>query len=213
MTEGTQLAIFDFDKTLVSRDSFRLFGELGARSGLEKLLLFGFAVMCRFGAIDNCRYKELVLGRVWLGRSPDEREALRDKLSAAMTSLTIEPAMAKLRKHLSEGHEVAIFSASPEWYLRPFVHAISAEIEVFGSLIEERPEGGVRVENLFRERKAEKARKFVERRTPSKTWVYTDHRDDLELMRLGDRITLVRPKQSTIDAVRAAGIEFEVIAS
>ena len=212
MSDGTDLAIFDFDKTLIRKDSFRLFGDLGARSAFEKWLLFGYAATCRLGGIDNRRYKELVLGRVWLSRSPDERETLRGELSEAMRSLAIEPAMDRLREHLGKGHRVAIFSASPEWYLVPYVNSISRKIAVFGSGLEERPDETVKVTNLFRERKAEKAREFVAQYSPGRVWVYTDHRDDLELMRLGDRVVLVWPKASTVEAVRNAGIEFEVIA-
>jgi HAD superfamily phosphoserine phosphatase-like hydrolase len=212
MSIDDEIAIFDFDKTLIGQDSFRLFGSLAARSGAERLLLFLYAVACRLGWISNERYKELVLGRVWQPRSADQRDVVRDELAAAMRAIAIESAMARLRQHLAEGHRVAIFSASPLWYLEPFVHSISPDISVFGSDIEER-DGAVHVDNLFRERKAEKAREFVAQHAASRVSVYTDHKDDLELMRLGDRVTLVRPSQATLDEVRRAGIEFEVIAS
>ncbi len=207
MSDRVELAIFDFDKTLVRRDSFRLFGHLASRSGWERLLLLLYAVVCWLGWIRNRRYKELVLARVWQCRSSAEREALLSELSAAMDPLTIEPAMARLREHLAQGHRVAIFSASPEWYLAPYAHAISPEISVFGSGIEEQP-GALRGSNLFRERKAEKAREFIANHGPDHVWVYTDHRDDMELMRLGDRVVLVEPQESTLEAVRRAGIEF-----
>ena len=61
MSEGSVLALFDFDKTLVSRDSFRLLGDLGARSALERGKLFGDAVVAKLGGMTNERYKERVL--------------------------------------------------------------------------------------------------------------------------------------------------------
>jgi hypothetical protein len=34
-----------------------------------RALVFSFAVVCKLGVIDNQRYKELVLNRIWKGRA------------------------------------------------------------------------------------------------------------------------------------------------
>ena len=72
MSESSVLALFDFDKTLISRDSFRLLAEIGARSFFERWLLFLYAGITKLGWIDNRRYKGLVLDRIWRGRSLGE---------------------------------------------------------------------------------------------------------------------------------------------
>jgi phosphoserine phosphatase len=210
MSRGFDLAIFYFDKTLVGLDSFGISGDLASLSGLERLRLFFYAVACRIGLIDNTRYKELVLDRIWRGRSIPERDVQRENLMFALKALAVEPAMSRLREHLAKGDRVAIFSASPIWYLEPFVEGISREIAVFGSTVK-KWHGHYRVENLFRERKAEKAEEFISANPADSIWVYTDHIDDLELMRLGDRVVLVNPMPATRSAVEQAGIKFEVM--
>ena len=113
---------------------------------------------------------------------------------------------------IARGESVAIFSASPEFYLTPFVHSISPDIAVFGSVVEERS-GQLQIHNLFREGKAAKAREFIASRTAAHVCVYTDHWHDLSLMRLAERVVLVGPTPATVSAVRRAGIAFETIAA
>lgn len=211
MSERSTLALFDFDKTLVSRDSFRLLAEIGARSGFERWLLFGYAVITKLGWIDNRRYKILVLDRIWRGRPNPEREALIDAHKLALRALSIDSAWRRLRAHLESGDRVAVLSASPEFYLEPYLTSISTEIEVHGSKLRESPEA-LEIENLFRERKAARANELIERYEPSRVIVYSDHRDDIELMRLADHVVLVRPQSATENFVRNEGIEFEVLA-
>lgn len=212
MSDGAILALFDFDKTLISRDSFRLFAELGARSWFERWLLFVYAVSAKLGWIDNRRYKTLVLGRIWRWRSASERDELIDAHKAAMRALSIDSAWMRLHAHLEGGDRVAVLSASPEFYLVPYIASISPEIGVHGSMVRETPEA-LQVENLFREHKAARAGELIERYGPSRVIVYTDHRDDIELMRLADHVVLVRPQATTRQLLREEGIEFEVLAT
>ncbi|MBW1886215.1 MAG: haloacid dehalogenase-like hydrolase [Deltaproteobacteria bacterium] len=211
MSEGSVLALFDFDKTLISRDSFRLLAEMGARSAFERWLLFVYAASAKLGWIDNRRYKTLVLYRIWRGRPAGEREELIDAHGSAMRALSIDAAWMRLRAHLENGDRVAVLSASPEFYLVPYIASISPEVAVHGSMVLETPEA-LRVENLYRERKAARAAELIERYEPSRVIVYTDHRDDIALMRLADHVVLVRPQAATRQLVREAGIEFEVLA-
>lgn len=205
------LALFDFDKTLVSRDSFRLFGELAARSRCEHAVLFLIAGITKLGWIDNTRYKERVLDRVWRRRPAHERSELLERHARAMSRLGIEPAWARLHAHLERGDHVAVLSASPDFYLAPYLERISPAIEVHGSTVEEK-ESGVRISNLYRQAKANRAAQIVATIAPARTIVYTDHRDDIEMMRLADRVVLVRPQDTTRQQVHEAGIEFEVLA-
>ncbi|MFT5440978.1 MAG: phosphoserine phosphatase [Myxococcota bacterium] len=210
MTPASQLALFDFDKTLVSRDSFRLFGNLGAQSAVRRATLLAYAVLAKLGTFDNRRYKELVLDAVWCGRDQEEQQLLLDTLNSAMGDLAIDSAWERLHQHLGQQDGVAVLSASPEFYLAPYLASVSSEIEVHGSQVVV-GEDGVHVDNLYRERKAARARQVIERRRPERVVVYTDHRDDIALMSLADEVVLVRPTGATLSAVRNAGISFETL--
>ncbi|MDP6980070.1 MAG: HAD family hydrolase [Myxococcota bacterium] len=210
MSEGSVLALFDFDKTLVSRDSFRLFGDLAARSNLERALLFGAAAITKLRWMSNAQYKEHVLRHVWATRTESERAGLLEAHAIEMEALAIEPAWARLHAHLEHGDHVAVLSASPRFYLEPVLAKVSQAIEVHASDVT--IDGTkVSVDNLFREAKGERAAAIIERIEPSRTIVYTDHRDDIPLMKLADHVVLVRPEDTTRQRVGEAGIEFEVL--
>lgn len=212
MTDPRTLAIFDFDKTLVARDSFRLFGGLGASGPLERARLFGYAALARVGVISNTRYKVLVLRRVWLRRQAAARTVLLARVQAALEGLVIASTDTALRAHLQRGDRVAVLTASPEFYIAPFLADISPAIELHGSQVEER-DGKIRVDNLYGKRKAAVAGTLISEMEPGLVHVYTDHEHDIALMRLAGRVSLVRPRAATITAVEKAGIEFDVLAT
>ncbi len=212
MTDPRTLAIFDFDKTLVARDSFRLFGGLGASGPAERALLFGYAALARIGVISNTQYKVLVLRRVWLRRRAPARAVLLTRVQEALQGLVVETTATALRAHLQRGDRVAVLTASPEFYIGPFLADISPAIELHGSQVEER-DGKIRVENLYGKRKAAVAGILISEIQPGLVHVYTDHEHDIALMRLAGRVSLVRPKAATIAAVEKAGIEFDVLAT
>jgi phosphatidylglycerophosphatase C len=210
MTDTRSIAIFDFDKTLVSKDSFRLFGTVWAAGPTERVLLLGYAVLARLGLVTNKRYKELVLERVWQPRDADERAAKTAETTDGLGRLLVTAVVAELRAHLEAGDRVIVLSASPVIYLGPLLAEISPDIEVHGSDIWEAG-GRLEVGNLFGDRKAELARNLIAGTTPGSIHVYTDHKHDLELMKLADHVTLVRPKPATVAAVERAGLDFEVL--
>jgi len=206
------LAIFDFDKTLVARDSFRLFGGLGASGPVERALLLGYAALARIGVISNTRYKVLVLRRVWQRRQAPARAVLLTRVQEALQGLVVESTVTALRAHLDRGDRVTVLTASPEFYIAPFLADISPAIELHGSQVQERG-GKTRVENLYGKRKAAVAGTLITEMQPGLVHVYTDHEHDIALMRLAGRVSLIRPKAATIAAVEKAGIEFDVLAT
>ena len=212
MTDPRTLAIFDFDKTLVARDSFRLFGGLGASGPVERALLLGYAALARIGVISNTRYKVLVLQRVWLRRRAAARAVLLTRVQEALQGLVVESTTTALRAHLDRGDRVAVLTASPEFYIASFLADISPAIELHGSQVQER-DGKIRLENLYGKRKAAVAGTLITEMQPGLVHVYTDHEHDIALMRLAGRVSLIRPKAATIAAVEKAGIEFDVLAT
>lgn len=204
--------IFDFDKTLVGRDSFRLFGHIGASGPVERALLVGYAVASKLGLISNGRYKELVLGRVWLRRTMRERAALLDAVRDALRAVTVAPTVEALQSHIRRGDVVAVLTASPEFYVTQFLAEISEDVDVRGSAVVESGDR-VRVDNLYGERKAVAAAELIVEIGAGTVHVYTDHADDLALMKLADMITLVDPPQSTIAAADRAGLTYEILAT
>jgi len=208
MPTGKQLAVFDFDKTLVARDSFRLFSRMAARSRREHTLALLLAVLCKVGLIGNAAYKEQLLQRLWYGRKPDEQAEVLTRLYAQLERLAYSAIVCCLREHLREGHQVVLLSASPALYVAPFVREVwSAEIEVFASRFEHGES-----DNLYGARKAQVLRSLIDTRRPEVVWIYTDHRSDIPLIEMAHRVRLVRPSARLLRTLRARGVAFEVMA-
>ena len=205
---GTELAIFDFDRTLVAQDSFQLFSRSAAASRPEHLHALALAVLCKVGQIGNAAYKERVLQRLWWPRTPDAQARILADLYEQLERLVYGAVVRRLREHLHLGHRVVVLSASPAFYVAPFVRKVwPGEIEVLASRF-----GGGRPDNLHGARKAEVARGLIETHRPGVVWVYTDHRSDLPLIELAHQVRLVRPSAGLLLTLRARNIAFEIVA-
>ena len=147
------LAIFDFDKTLVARDSFRLFGGLGASGPAERALLFGYAALARIGVIleHPIQGPRAATSLATAPGSSARRSAHPGAGGSPGTRRRDD--RHRVRAHLSAVTRVAVLTASPEFYIGPFLADISPAIELHGSQVEER-DGKIRVENLYGKRKA-----------------------------------------------------------
>ena len=208
MPPARDLVIFDFDKTLISGDSFRELSRIAARGPLETFEALGLAVVCKLGWIDNTDYKSRVLARLWWSKPAAERAARIGALERRLEVMERPRVVALLRQHLDDGHDVLVVSASPAFYVEPFVRRWSDRIQVFASSVEE---GGPVTENLRGERKAVLARRLIEERAPSRVWVYADHLSDLPLIELSDRVRLLEPSARLLRSLRRQRIDFEVV--
>lgn len=208
MPTGNDLAVFDFDKTLVAEDSFQLFSRMAAASRREHSYALLLAALCKAGLIGNTAYKERVLQRLWYGRTPDAQAKILAGLYEQLERLVHDAIVRHLREHLHLGHQVVVLSASPALYVAPFVRKVwSGDIEVLASRFGH-GDGG----NLYGAQKAEVTRRLIDARRPRVVWVYTDHRSDLPLIEMAHRVRLVRPSAGLLRTLRARGIAFEVMA-
>ena len=210
----SDLALFDFDKTLVSRDSFRLFGDLLAEGAGQRAHLFALAVAHKLTLLGNGAYKARVLRAVWAHRSAKEREASLRRFHEALHDCQREAVVEQLREHLAREDEVAILSASPRFYLAPFAHQVwSPDIHVYGSTVQEAPGGGgkLTVEALYGEKKQAPAHRLIREHDPEAVWAYSDHISDLPLLELADRPHLVHPSRMLRRKAEEENRSFELV--
>jgi len=204
----TRLAIFDFDRTLISRDSFRSFSLASASTLTHKVCALAMAACAKAGFVDNQAYKAHILQRLWYENTRFDREQFITSFCASLRRFENGPVVWQLKHHVAQNDMVAILSASPELYLRPLAQAWSRHIEVFGTRVSYVGERVV-VKNLHGERKADCARGLIADRQPSTVWVYTDHIDDLPLIQLATDVRLVSPSPRLVRALRRLHIKFE----
>ena len=208
MSVPRDLAIFDFDRTLVAEDSFLLFSRIAARSPMARLRTLGLASLCKSGLIGNDEYKRRILRSIWAPRSSAGRSQITEELCARLREIERSSVLRRLHEHLARRDQVVVISASPSFYLIPFVRSWSERIEVFGSSVSE---DGQLIENLRGEKKAAVVRKLIRERSPAAIWVYTDSDSDLPLIELSTHVRLVHPSARLLRHLRRRGIAFEMI--
>ena len=130
MNQKRSIAAFDFDGTLTKKDSlfeFLLFTQGKWKTYLGLLLLSPAVMLMFLGVIDNNRCKEIMLSYFFKGwRQADFKRKGREFVTRGKEILNPETC-AKLRKHLNEGHEVYIISASVEEWVKPIAEALGVK--------------------------------------------------------------------------------------
>ena len=210
MKENNVLSIFDFDKTLIRRDSFRIFSLLASEKAWEKVLVLLLALCNKAGLISNKRYKEWVLRIVWLTKGKRERERLLQDLYVEFRRLENPEVLNSLKSHVERGDSVVVLSASPTFYLRPYVRFWSEDVEVFGSELQF-VNRKITFQNLYGSEKVLCAKSIIEQKRPSMVWVYTDHISDLPIIQLADCVRLVKPSRKLCARLRQLNIKYEIV--
>lgn len=203
---GEILAVFDFDKTLIRSDSFRMFAAEIAPSAAHRLFAFGCAVFARFGLMSNAEYKSTVLKRLWEGRSPSEKDRLLQSFVRKLGVLERRTVVERLKHHLGRNDDVVVMSASPGFYVEPFVRAWSEDVEVVASTFD-----GEHHLNMYAAEKRRAIQRLVASKQPREVWVYTDHHSDLPLIAAASHVRLVEPSRRLVKELRKRSIAFDVV--
>ena len=121
------LAIFDFDGTITTKDSFIQFilfthGELKTFFGT--LALSPWIILYQLKKFPNWKLKEYTLTSFYHGMEEEVFKKLALDFALDKIPPMVRPsAMEKIRWHKSQGHQVVIVSASPENYLQLWCQA------------------------------------------------------------------------------------------
>lgn len=194
----TPVAAFDFDGTLIDRDSLLPFliyrnGYLQVYLNLFFLLPFFLAFL--FKIISRQAVKEKILTRFLKGCKMGELQDTGKRYAAEILDTFIRPdVLKKLKLHQKEGHRCIIISASPNIYLEAWAERYGVR-RVLSSELELSPDGIVtgrlKGQNC---RGDEKVRRLLEELGPKQNYylyAYGDSRGDKELLALADCPTRV----------------------
>ena len=203
------LSIFDFDKTLIKKDSFRLFSLLASDNTRKKITVLFLAICNKLNFISNSFYKKSVLQTVWVSKEGKNKELFLEEFFKALKKIENKRVLDALEKHLEFGDKIVVISASPLFYLEPYVRLWSDKIEVRGS--EYRViDGEAEFFNLYGDRKVLCAKEIIQKAKPNIVWVYTDHISDLPLIKLADKARLINPSSKFIKKLNKLQIGYEI---
>jgi HAD superfamily hydrolase (TIGR01490 family) len=201
MAAGRIAALFDVDKTILARNSGRLFlqelyerGEIDAWTVLRNLAAY---LSYKLNRLDIDRWAERALDAM-IGRSESELLARAEDFFEKRVRPMIYPeAQGRVQWHLEQGHLVALVTGSTRFVVEPLAmhlgvkHAVCTELEVENG----RLTGRISPPICFGRGKVERLRQLIERENVdlARSWCYTDSLSDLPLLELVGHPVVVNP--------------------
>lgn len=199
MTSGT-IAFFDFDGTLISKDSFIEFAKhtLGYKkllASIVKNILWIF--LWKSGICKGGVAKQHLFSSLYKGMSYDEFCKHGDSFAEKIKKIERPQMVDKLDKHIAADHEVYIVSASfPEWII-PWakIHSIRSN-HVLGTEIEKDRNGIITgrflTPNCNGEEKVERIKKAIPHFDIYITYAYGNSSGDKPMMDLAVYTELIK---------------------
>ena len=186
-----------------------MFSLLASDNTWKKIIVFFLALCHKSQFISNLYYKESVLRTVWISKQERDKEIFLEKFYKSLKKIENKRVLNALKKHLEIGDKVVVISASPLFYLEPYVKLFSDNIEVLGSKF--RSIGGETESfSLYGDQKGVCASEIIQKLRPNVVWVYTDHISDLPLIKLADRVRLINPSGKFIKKLNQLKIACEI---
>lgn len=200
MSMKRNIAVFDFDGTLTTRDSFLAFIKwaCGPVSYYVGFLRFAPQLLLMFMHLyPNWKAKERIFAHFFKGWQYSWFQTLGEEFATELDTMRNEPVIGRLKEHIDHGDTVYVISASlPEW-VEPWcrqlgVNAVLAtEIEVND---QGRITGRFKTKNCFGQEKVDRLLKVEPERETYVLHAYGDSRGDLELLAFADEATHVKKK-------------------
>ena len=186
------IAAFDFDGTLTTRDSFPAFIRfaVGVPRFLAGFLLYSpLLVLMKLRLYPGDKAKEKVFSFFFKGWEYGRFKALGSAFASEIEDMRNEPVISRLQEHIAHGDTVYVISASirdwvEPWSLQQSVHAVLAtevEVDADGRLT-----GRFSTRNCNGEEKVNRLLQVEPRRDSYALAAYGDSRGDEPLLALAD---------------------------
>ena len=198
MSMKRNIAVFDFDGTLTTRDSFLAFIKwaCGPVSYYAGFLRFAPQLLLMFMHLyPNWKAKERIFAHFFKGWQYSWFQALGEEFATELDTMRNEPVIGRLKEHIDHGDTVYVISASlPEW-VEPWCRQLGVnaglvtEIEVND---QGRITGRFKTKNCFGQEKVDRLLKVEPERDTYVLHAYGDSRGDLELLAFADQATHVK---------------------
>jgi phosphatidylglycerophosphatase C len=185
------LALFDFDGTITTADSFRPFLYFTAsrlRLALGTALLAPMIAGYELGLVRDTRMRAAGAWVAFRGRRESEIKELGERYSQKLDALVRPEVLSKLRWHQTNGDTVVVVSASLGAYLDPWcrrtgVDRISTELEAEAGVLT----GRYTLGDCTGPEKARRVRERYELARYRTIYAYGDTAEDEELLSLATR--------------------------
>lgn len=188
---SAQVALFDFDRTLTTRDTFvdfciRTGGRTRCLRALPALFL---ALLEREEVARNTALKRALVRTLFGGWTGERiREAGRVYAGTRLAGLLRAEALARVRWHQEQGHRVIVVSASLDAWIAPWCRAMQLELIATGLALEDgKVTGEFDPPNCHGPEKARRVIELIGKTTPRPTiHAYGDSEGDRQMLELAD---------------------------
>ena len=191
------IAVFDFDGTLTTRDSFLAFIKwaCGPVSYYIGFLRFAPQLLLMFMHLyPNWKAKERIFAHFFKGWQHSWFQALGEEFATELDTMRNEPTIQRLKQHVANGDTVYVISASlPEW-VEPWCKQLGIKA-VLATEIEVNDQGRItghfKTKNCFGPEKVNRLLEIEPDRDTYQLYAYGDSRGDKELIEFADHGTYV----------------------
>ncbi|MBU2668000.1 HAD-IB family hydrolase [Actinoplanes bogorensis] len=204
--DGTAIAVWDVDRTLVRGDTLLPFLRRFTGAGLlAATMLDAFARST--GPDHRGSAKAVVLQRVLGGRPLAEvQRQARDYVAVEVMRRIRPDSLRRWQWHRTQGHRLVLASASLSFYLQPLAATLGADhlICTGMTVVNGRLTGALAGPNCRGPRKAERVSAYLAGHSADNVWAYGDSRADGPMLALADFPVRVRPYRMLPDLARGA---------
>lgn len=185
---GSGLALFDFDGTITRSDTFTPFIFFSARRSrlvLGVLLLSPLILAYALRLLPATRMRAAAAFLAFRGRRAEDVDELGGRYAITLPDVVRPEALAKIRWHKAQGHEVVVVSASLSPYLRAFcdeqkLALICTRLQDVGGVLTGRYERG----DCTAAEKARRVLAVYDLSRYAEVYAYGDTPEDEELLKL-----------------------------
>lgn len=183
------LALFDFDGTITSKDSFIEFirfykGSFSLYFGFS--LLFPTLILMKLKLVPNWKVKEWAIIYFFGNTSSEVFQNKCTEFAEKTLPQLIKPnAYNALQKHTNQGHRVILVSASPENYLQTWCK--QQNIELIGTRLEQKDgkiTGRIDGKNCYGQEKVNRITSLLNINDYTTIYAYGDSNGDREMLAL-----------------------------
>lgn len=195
------IAFFDFDGTITTRDSMRDFLIYAAGYGrfvLGMLILSPALLAYTCNLIPNWRAKEIVLSHFFRSWDLEEFQALASKyVRERLPRIIRVTSMERIAWHKSQGDRVVVVSAAidcwiKDWCDRQGLELLATRLEVADG----RLTGRLGTKNCYGPEKVRRIKAAYNLKEFSRIYAYGDSPGDTEMLALADCPTVVSGKET-----------------
>ena len=187
-----QIAFFDFDGTITTKDTFLEFikythGKLQFYLGF--LIVSPYLILYKLGVIPNWKAKEKVITYFYKGDTYTSLKQIGKQFSLHKIPQLIRPAaLERIKWHQAEGHKVLIISASVDIWLEAWCNSLNVElIATHLEVIQGKVTGKLGCVNCYGAEKVNRIKKAITLTDYEIIHAYGDSRGDKEMLELSHK--------------------------